>query len=43
LVCDPITIGAMSPRTTAPYQTLDSAPIVTSPMTAAVEAMKAVG
>jgi outer membrane protein assembly factor BamB len=43
LVCDPITIGAMSPRSTVPYQMLESAPSVTSPMTAAVGAMKAVG
>src|SRR5919107_5356583 len=41
--CAPMMIGAMSPRTTALYQTLDSSPRVTSPMTAAVEAMKAVG
>src|SRR5215210_7795883 len=37
-----MTIGAMSPRSTAPYQTLTSSPSVTSPITAAVEAMKAV-
>src|SRR5690606_20001796 len=33
--------GAMSPRTTAPYQTLDSGPSWTSPMTRAPGAMKA--
>src|SRR5918995_1619668 len=36
-------MGAMSPRSTAPYHTLTSSASVTSPMTAAVEAMKAVG
>src|SRR3954470_92099 len=41
--CAPITIGAMSPRSTAPYQTLVSSPSVTSPMTAAVGAINAVG
>ena len=43
LVCEPIFTGAMSPRMTAPYQTLDSAPSVTSPMTAAVGAIQAEG
>src|SRR5580765_6515483 len=38
-----MTMGAMSPRSTAPYQTLESSPRVTSPMTEAVEAMNAVG
>src|SRR4051812_424794 len=41
--CAPTTIGAMSPRSTAPYQTLASSPSVRSPMTAAVGAMNAVG
>src|ERR671910_618038 len=36
-------MGAMSPRSTATYHTLTSSASVTSPMTAAVEAMKAVG
>ncbi len=38
LVWAPITIGAMSPRRTEVYQTLDSGPRVTSPMTTAVGA-----
>ena len=39
----PTRIGAMSPRTTAVYHTLDSAPRPTSPMTSADGAMNAVG
>jgi hypothetical protein len=39
----PITMGAMSPRTTALYQMLASSPSDTSPITAAVEAMNAEG
>src|SRR4051812_41670683 len=35
----PIRIGITSPRTTVPYQMLDSSPITTSPITAAVSAM----
>jgi hypothetical protein len=38
-----MTIGAMSPRTTAWYQMLVFSPSVTSPITAAVGAMKAEG
>jgi hypothetical protein len=43
LLSGPMTIGAMSPRSTAPYQTLASSPIVTSPITAAPGAMNAEG
>jgi len=43
LVCSPMVIGAMSPRTTVLYQMEESRPNVTSPRTTAPGAMKAVG
>ena len=43
LLWAPITIGAMSPRSTVANQTLDSGPRVVSPKTTAPGAMKAVG
>jgi hypothetical protein len=39
----PITMRLMSPRKTAPYQTLDSSLRVMSPMTVAPETTNAVG
>src|SRR2546422_7538272 len=41
LLASPTLIGAISPRSTAPYQTLARAPSVTSPSTTAPGAMKA--
>src|SRR5215208_4168254 len=41
LVLAPIRMGSVSPRSTAPYQTLDSSPRWTSPMTQAPGATQA--
>src|SRR5215212_6735055 len=43
LVLAPIRMGSVSPRNTAPYQTLDSSPRCTSPMTQAPGATQAEG
>jgi len=42
LVRAPRVIHSLSPRSTAPYQTLDAAPIATRPMTCALSATQAV-